>query len=126
VADAGPDHPTPVDAQGGDATAEPADASARTDAEPVDAAGPDGPVDAGGGQPDLTIPFGKGLGSTCRTNLECRSLFCADGVCCNAACDQPCRACVFGFCLAISRAPDVPQCSGTMTCNQAAMCVPVN
>jgi uncharacterized membrane protein YgcG len=126
VGDAGADHPTLVDAQAGDATADPADASARTDAEPLDAAGPGSPVDAGGGQPDVIIPFGKGLGSTCRTNLECRSLFCADGVCCNAACDQPCRACFFGYCLAISRAPDVPQCSGTVTCNQSAMCVPVN
>ena len=127
VVDAGAGHadrPAPVDAQAGDASSEPADASARADAEPVDAAGPGSPTDAGAGQPDVIIPFGKGLGSACQTNLECRSFFCADGVCCNAACDQPCRACVFGFCLAISRAPDPPQCSGTMTCNQAAMCVP--
>jgi hypothetical protein len=126
VGDAGAGHadrPAAVDAQAGDAISEPADASARADAEPVDAAGPGGPADAGG-QPDVIIPFGKGLGSACQTNLECRSFFCADGVCCNSACDQPCRACVFGFCLAVSRTPDPPQCSGTMTCNQSAMCVP--
>ena len=82
-----------------------------------------GASDAGSGAADAVTPLGKGLGATCQASAECRSQFCADGVCCNSACDQPCRACFFGFCLAIVRAPDVPQCSGAMTCNQSAMCV---
>jgi hypothetical protein len=99
------------------------------DAATADAAtgGPDaatgGASDAGAGATDAVTPLGKGLGAACQASAECRSQFCADGVCCNSACDQPCRACFFGFCLAIVRAPDVPQCSGAMTCNQSAMCV---
>jgi hypothetical protein len=97
-----------------------ADAAAGT-GDPDAATG--GASDAASGATDAVTPLGKGLGSPCQAGAECRSQFCADGVCCNSACDQPCRACFFGFCLAIVRAPDVPQCSGAMTCNQSAMCV---
>ena len=32
-------------------------------------------------------------GTACSAGNECASSFCVDGVCCNNACDQPCRAC---------------------------------
>ncbi|MEA2697387.1 MAG: hypothetical protein QOI66_1658, partial [Myxococcales bacterium] len=36
----------------------------------------------------------KNLGSPCGTTVECLSLFCADGVCCNSACNGKCNACI--------------------------------
>jgi hypothetical protein len=113
--------PPVPDAGGLDASTPEADAAIAGD-------GPDaasGPADAASGAPDASDAMAKGLGSICTTGGECGSGFCADGVCCNSACDQPCRACFFGYCLAVVRVPDFPQCAGTMTCNELAMCVAV-
>jgi hypothetical protein len=66
----------------------------------------------------------KFLGSACTKSSECSSTFCADGVCCQSACDQPCQACGFlGLCLPVKRAMDVPECAGASTCDMKATCV---
>jgi hypothetical protein len=66
----------------------------------------------------------KNLGSTCTAPGDCTSGFCADGVCCQSACDQPCETCgFFGLCLPVKRMNDVPQCTGTSSCNAAGKCV---
>jgi hypothetical protein len=45
----------------------------------------------------------KPNGAACALSTECASAFCADGVCCNVACNAPCVSCVvpgsFGTCL---------------------------
>ncbi len=89
------------------------------------------PVDAGttdsvaaDARPTDAQPTGKNQGVMCATSSECMSGFCADGVCCQSACDQPCQSCgLFGFCLPVKRMTDVPQCSGTNSCNPAGKCV---
>lgn len=48
--------------------------------------------------PDLSVSPGTGgatipLGQPCLANGQCESGFCADTVCCDAACTQPCQAC---------------------------------
>jgi hypothetical protein len=65
----------------------------------------------------------KKNGELCSAGSECMSTFCVDGVCCNNACDTPCRTCETGTCSNVSRKQDVPECAGTMTCNSAAHCV---
>jgi len=65
----------------------------------------------------------KANGALCGGGSECTSTFCKDGVCCNSACDTPCHTCETGTCASVSRKPDPPECSGTMTCNAGAKCV---
>jgi hypothetical protein len=38
----------------------------------------------------------KGTGQPCSTGTECQKGFCVDGVCCDTACQGPCRSCVLG------------------------------
>ena len=64
----------------------------------------------------------KANGELCGATTDCMSGFCKDGVCCNNACDSPCRTCETGTCTNVTRKPDPPECSGTMTCNAAAKC----
>ncbi|MBL8717532.1 MAG: hypothetical protein JNL79_16215, partial [Myxococcales bacterium] len=51
----------------------------------------------------------KADGVTCSASKECVSGVCADGVCCNTACDGACEACAetgkVGTCVAVSGAP---------------------
>lgn len=70
------------------------------------AAGKDGPALRGDG-PLTAPPDGQlagdasaspdapalGLGATCTTDSACASGFCADGVCCNQRCGEPCHSC---------------------------------
>lgn len=35
----------------------------------------------------------SGLGENCQKNIECLSLFCVDGICCDGACEMPCATC---------------------------------
>jgi hypothetical protein len=65
----------------------------------------------------------KKNGELCSAGSECTSTFCADGVCCNSACDTACRTCETGTCANVSRKQDVPECAGTMTCSAASRCV---
>lgn len=59
-------------------------------------------------------------GATCTTNAQCRSQFCVDGVCCNAACNGQCEACnaTPGTCTPVAGAPRSgrPACAGTGPC----------
>jgi hypothetical protein len=46
--------------------------------------------------PDASTPAGAlllGLGAPCGSGADCQSGFCADGVCCQSACADPCFAC---------------------------------
>jgi len=64
----------------------------------------------------------KANGELCTATTDCVSGFCKDGVCCNNACDTPCRTCETGTCTNVTRKPDPPECYGTMTCNAAGKC----
>ena len=56
----------------------------------------------------------KPLGAICDEGQECVSAYCADGVCCNQACDGECEACnASGSCTAIVSAEDVGSCDDT-------------
>ena len=50
-------------------------------------------------------------GAACSTGSQCESTFCADGVCCNTACDQPFETCdappARGSCMAVAPTPPV-------------------
>jgi hypothetical protein len=39
----------------------------------------------------------KDLGAACAAASECKSTFCAQGVCCDQACNSPCKSCVAGM-----------------------------
>lgn len=62
------------------------------------------------------------VGTVCAAGSECLSGFCVDGVCCAAACGDPCRSCASGQCVVVRRADDPPQCSGANTCNAQGRC----
>jgi hypothetical protein len=64
----------------------------------------------------------KPNGQLCGVGSDCTSGFCKDGVCCNSACDTPCRTCETGTCANVTRKPDPPECAGGMTCNAAGKC----
>ncbi|MBM4380886.1 MAG: hypothetical protein FJ086_16530, partial [Deltaproteobacteria bacterium] len=51
-------------------------------------------------------------GASCSTGTQCASGFCADGVCCNTACDGPCDTCLAN--------PSAPASAGTCTPRAAA------
>jgi hypothetical protein len=70
-----------------------------------------------------TPPPDKAIGQACTSAGQCISGFCADGVCCVSACGAPCQSCSTGTCLPVKQAKDVPQCTGTMTCNKKGDCV---
>ena len=78
-----------------------------------------------------------GLAQTCSSNNQCTSGFCADGVCCNAACGEQCKACNLagqvGTCSLVSGAPvggrpacasDGTACGGTCSGSTAACTYP--
>jgi len=99
--------------------------AAALDARPADVTGPaeDGQTD---GQTDgkASATGSKVLGSPCASSSECSSSFCADGECCQSACDKPCQVCgLFGLCLPVKRVPDIPQCTGTSSCDMRGICV---
>jgi hypothetical protein len=62
-------------------------------------------------------------GQLCGNANQCRSGHCVDGVCCNSACATECYTCGTGVCSPVYKADDVPQCTGTRTCNKKGMCV---
>ena len=80
--------------------------------------------DAAGG---CTLPNGE----ACSAGAQCVSGFCADGVCCNAACAGPCAACTAtkkgtgadGACGSIQNGLDPDsECAGATSCNGNAAC----
>jgi hypothetical protein len=73
----------------------------------------------------------RDLGGTCSGGTQCTSGFCADGVCCNNACDGTCEACVqsktgvaSGHCAAVSSGtdPDNECSSDGTTCGHTGAC----
>lgn len=65
-------------------------------------------------------------GKKCNVIQDCGSnLFCADGVCCNSACDQQCESCnmpaSIGTCDFIAKYEDDPSYGMGMSCTSAAM-----
>lgn len=67
--------------------------------------------------------------TTCMNNADCPSGFCADGYCCDTACDTACKSCNLpgsqGTCSNITSAEDpagAMTCMGTMTCDAAGAC----
>jgi len=62
------------------------------------------------------------LSEACTDGSECVSGNCADGVCCDTSCDQPCEECSTGACAAVTEADDVSECSGSETCNAEGEC----
>jgi hypothetical protein len=69
-------------------------------------------------------------GDTCGGNGDCKSTFCADGVCCDTACTGTCLACnltgMVGVCSNVPLNTDDPNgqpgCTGTSTCDGNGAC----
>lgn len=67
-------------------------------------------------------------GATCADNMECLSGFCADGVCCNNACNTTCKACNIagseGTCsnIAFGMPDATPVCDNTQACDGNGAC----
>ncbi len=75
-----------------------------------DASRPDGPR-----RPDGAA--GLPLGAICTSGVQCNSNFCADGVCCNTACDGLCVRCErTGQCTGIMGSDPNEECAGSGTC----------
>ena len=94
-----------------------------------------------GGDPDsecagVQVCNGAGLckipnGQVCLAAADCLSGFCADGVCCNTACNTTCQACTTakkgsgadGTCGSIAAGSDPDsECGGAASCNGAGGC----
>jgi hypothetical protein len=66
----------------------------------------------------------KPLGTSCEKGSECATGYCVDSVCCQNHCDKSCQACnSAGICQPVKKADDVPECTGTMTCDNRGTCV---
>ncbi len=76
-------------------------------------------VGACGPLPPPNLPNGQ----LCTVGTQCLSGFCTDGVCCENACNGPCQTCGTGACLQVKKADDIPECTGSMTCNPRGACV---
>jgi hypothetical protein len=66
---------------------------------------------------------GAGLGAPCTDRVQCASGYCVDGVCCNEACGEKCRACELattrGTCTQVASGPPHGTrgaCGGTAPC----------
>lgn len=62
---------------------------------------------------------------TCTQDQDCASRFCTDGQCCDARCDNPCRACGTGECKAVTSGQD-DHCNGISSCSAAGECIRAN
>src|SRR6185295_2110356 len=74
---------------------------------------------------------GKAQGQPCATGAECASGFCADGVCCSAACNGTCQGCTLaltnlatGTCGNIKSGTEdsAPACNGPSACDGMGNC----
>jgi hypothetical protein len=65
----------------------------------------------------------KDLGASCSAASECRSNFCAQGVCCDSACNTACKSCIAGTLGVCSNvATNSPDPSGLCAIQDAATC----
>ena len=64
------------------------------------------------------------LGQTCAAGSQCASGFCADGRCCENACDTPCRSCAnaAGTCTTVVTNGNDDNCGGASTCDSSGDC----
>ena len=62
-------------------------------------------------------------GRNCTSGVECASGYCKDGVCCDRACDNPCRQCRTGACTVVANGQDDPECAGSWSCSAAGACL---
>ncbi len=74
-----------------------------------------------------TVLYYEIAGSGCFSGSECPSGFCADGVCCDRACDGACESCnlptISGTCAPIPAGTDPDgECAGASTCNASGVC----
>lgn len=69
------------------------------------------------------VSVNRANGQLCTAGNQCASTFCVDGVCCDRACSDPCFSCGKGTCTTVTKTEDVPECSGTQTCNPNGRCV---
>lgn len=79
------------------------------------------------GTPQATIRMleaGLGVGQACASSDACALRFCADGFCCEEACDKACRTCgaTPGKCTNVAQAEDPGTCSGANSCNATGEC----
>jgi hypothetical protein len=85
-------------------------------------------VDCGGDK--STCPLRCGIGQRCLANADCSSGQCAQGVCCNVACDGACRSCAAadtggndGQCGFITKGQDpLAQCGSGQACDGSGSC----
>ena len=110
-----------------------------------DAAAParDGPISLPGSMqptpnnppPGVVDPIGLSEGFACKDGTECRSGFCADGVCCTSTCEGSCQACdqegKLGRCLPVPDGQDpddecaeepITSCGRDGACDGAGAC----
>jgi hypothetical protein len=64
------------------------------------------------------------LGAACETNAECGVGHCVSGVCCDAACDEPCAECPMGQCLPITSGSRGDPACGRYVCDGASLDCP--
>ena len=83
--------------------------------------------------PNTCTPLGAcGLkkGQACTNDAQCASTFCTDGVCCEMACDAPCRYCARpgspGTCGMVANTGDTGACEGPNTCDAFGVCIDKN
>ena len=91
-----------------------------------------GPLSNNGDDMAAGTSDGQSLGDACTQASDCVSGFCADGVCCESACDDACRTCALtgsaGTCLAVpsgqSPAAGHPNCGPdtTASCQRSGFC----
>ncbi len=92
-----------------------------------DTGGGEGTGGATGGSGGTGGSAPKDDGESCADGGECKSGFCADGVCCATACDATCEACAEagspGLCVPVAPATDPDdECAGDGVCDGSRAC----
>jgi hypothetical protein len=61
-------------------------------------------------------------GADCETDDDCNTRHCADGVCCNEACDGRCESCATGTCTPLPQDQDPPPCAPYLCASSGGDC----